>query len=282
QNSPFIGVERDLAGIPIIWVPPQMFNKDASADDKAALAAYKEIVTNLKRDEQEGMVFPNAYDSNGKRMYDVSLLSTGGNRQVNTDIIVDRYDRRMAMSVLADFLFIGHKNTGSFALIDNKTDIFVTAIASWLESISDVFNRFAIPKLWAMNGFPMDRLAKLVYGDIETPDLEKLGQYVSNLSGSGVNLFPNKKLENWLKRAAGMPVDTSIEEEGDEETEKPSDSNEGQTSSDGEPIHFHGYVVDDSGNGLTNSTSVGPDHVHKIFDGQVEESGKVPHTHVLK
>lgn len=276
-----IGIERDLAGIPIIWVPPQMFASDATPEEKQALAAYKEIVTNLKRDEQEGMVFPNAYDANGQRMYDISLLSTGGNRQVNTDIIVDRYDRRMAMSVLADFLFIGHKNTGSFALIDNKTDIFVTAIAAWLESVSEVFNRFAIPRLWRMNGWSLDRCPKLVYGDIETPDLEKLGSYVSNLAGSGVNLFPNQKLENWLKRAAGMPVDTSIEEEGDESIDRPSDSNEGQTSTSGEPTHIHHYIVDDSGNGLTNSTSSGPDHVHKILSGEVEVSGKIPHSHTL-
>lgn len=274
-----IGIERDLAGLPIIRVPPALFDK-SNPDGAAALAEYKDIVVNLKRDEQEGVILPNSYDSNGNRLYELELLSSGGARQVNTDVVIQRYDRRIAMTSLADFLFIGHQSTGSFALIDNKTDIFVTAIGSWLDSISDVFNRFAIPRLWRMNKWPLDRIPTLEHGDIESPDLTKLGTYISQLAGSGVNLFPNKKLENWLKRAGGLPVDETIDQEN-EDTPEPKNSNAGRTSTDGDPPHFHDFIVDDSGNGLTQSVSDGPDHVHSILDGVVKASGRISHTHRL-
>ena len=280
QRIEAIGIERDLAGLPIIRVPPNLFDPNASGEDKAALEEYKKIVTNLKRDEQEGVVFPNAYDHMGNRTYDIELLTTGGSRQINTDIIVQRYDRRIAMSTLADFLFVGHQSTGSFALIDNKTDLFVVAIGSYLDAIAEVFNRFAIPRLWRMNGWEIDRLPKWIPGDIEKPDLAKLGTYISQLAGSGVALFPDKNVEDYLKRAAGLPVKEEIEED-QLETPEPTESNRGTTSMDGNPPHNHNFVVDDSGNGLTNSTSDGAGHTHTILNGVVREAGNPPHSHTL-
>ena len=276
-----IGIERDLAGLPIIRVPPELFDPNASPEAKQALEDYKDIVVNLKRDEQEGVVLPNAYDHNGNRLYELELLTTGGTRQVNTDLIIQRYDRRIAMTSMADFLFIGQQSTGSFALIDNKTDMFVQAIGAWLDSVSEVFNRYAIPRLWRQNGWPLDRLPTLKHGDIESPDLAKLGTYISQLSGSGVNLFPDKKIENFLKRAAGLPVEETIDEEN-EGVPEPTESNQGQTSADGDPIHTHEFVVDSSGNGLTRSVSDGPNHVHTIIDGVVKPSGRISHTHSLR
>lgn len=276
-----IGIERDLAGLPVIRVPPQLFDSSAGEDASRAFEAYKNIVRNLKRDEQEGIILPSAFDQNGNRLYDIELLASGGSRQMNTEAIVQRYDRRIAMTALADFLFIGHQNTGSFALIDNKTDLFVTAIGSWLDAIAGVFNRVAIPRLWKMNGWKLERMPVLTHGDIESPDLGKLGTYVSQLAGSGVNLFPNKKLENWLKRQGGMPVDETIDEES-EEVGQVAEGNQGQTSQSGEPMHFHEYIVDDQGNGLTRATSAGPDHVHTILNGNVQQAGNIPHTHALR
>lgn len=54
----------------------------------------------------------------------LELLSSGGDRQFDTNKTIDRYDTRIAMTVMADFVLLGHQQTGSFALSDNKTHIF--------------------------------------------------------------------------------------------------------------------------------------------------------------
>ena len=62
-------------------------------------------------------------------------MSTGGRRQFDTNAIIERYDTRMAMTVLADFIFLGHQSVGSFALSSDKTELFSMAIGAYLDII---------------------------------------------------------------------------------------------------------------------------------------------------
>lgn len=200
-----IGIERDLAGLPVIYAPNKIMAESASDDEKAIFTAVKDIVRNIRRDEQEGIVMPGDRDDKGHRYYELELLSTGGTRQFDTDKIIQRYDQRIAMTVLSDFILIGHEKVGSFALSSNKTALFSTALGAWLNEISSVFNRFAIPRLFDVNGFDVEEYPTLEYGDIESPNLKELGEYISKLSGAGATLFPNSDLENALLGAANLP-----------------------------------------------------------------------------
>jgi hypothetical protein len=58
-----------------------------------------------------------------------------------------------------------------------------------------------------MNGWSTERIPSLVPGDIESVDLNELGEFITKLSGAGAPLFPNKNLENHLKKIAGLPVE---------------------------------------------------------------------------
>lgn len=208
-----IGVERDLAGLPMALVPSRIMHPNASATDKALRTEIEKIVRNVKRDEKEGLVFPSDRDpETGNPVYEFKLLSTGGRRQLDVDQIVKRYDSRIAMSALADFILLGHEKVGSFALSSSKTNIFGTAVGAWLDSIADTFNRKAIPPLFAVNDFRVGRLPMLAHGDIETVDLEELGKIITAASGAGASLFPDPEFENWMRRQMGAPEIS--EEEG--------------------------------------------------------------------
>ena len=206
ENIEGIGIERDLAGLPMALVPPEIMATDASAEEKAIFEQVKKIVTNVRRDEQEGIVFPMMHDEKGNLLYDFKLLSTGGSRQFKTTDIITRYDTRIAMTMLADFVMMGHDKVGSFSLADSKTGIFTTALDAWMQSIEDVFNRVAIPMLWRVNGFDLTRMPQLTHGDIETTDLDVLGQYITSLTGAGVDLT-GENVSNWLKSQGGIPLD---------------------------------------------------------------------------
>lgn len=201
-----IGIERDLAGLPIAFVPPELLSVNCNPEDKAMLEQLKKIVRNVRRDTQEGIIFPLIYDPDtNQKMYDFQLLSTGGQRQFDTSKIIERYSRQMAMTVLADFIMMGHEAVGSFSLADSKTTLFSVAIKSFLKEILDTFNRYAIPRLFKVNGLPTDQLPKLCTNDLETPDLVQLGEYISKLAGVGMSFFPDDDLENYLRRAANLP-----------------------------------------------------------------------------
>jgi hypothetical protein len=226
ENIEGIGIERDLAGLPVVFGPPELFSATASAADKALLALLQKIATSIKRDEQEGIVFPLVYDKHsGKPLYDIKLLSSGGRRQFDTDKVIQRYDQRILMTVLADFLLLGSKAVGSFALSSDKTDLFGVALGAWVDSIAEIVNRHAVPRLFRLNGRPTNKLPQLSHGDIESPDLTELGDYVQKISGTGVQLNP--KQQQWLlKQVKGMPVEeeTASQEQKDNPAEKTTDN----------------------------------------------------------
>ena len=207
QEIEAIGIERDLAGMPVALVPPQLLSNAATSDERAALEAIKQIVRNIKRDEQEGIVFPLAYDPETKQpAYDLKLLSTGGRRQFDTDAIIGRYDQRIAMTVLADFLLLGHEKVGSQALSVSKIELFIKSLDAYLSEISEVFNQYAIPRLMRLNGVSEELSPTLVYQTPKNIDLGAISQFITALAQAGAPLFPDENLENYLRDLGGLPT----------------------------------------------------------------------------
>lgn len=200
-----IGVERDLAGLPVCRVPGDLLASDASVGEKATLRDYQEMVTQIKRNNREGIVLPSNRDDKGNLLFDITLLSTGGSRSFNTSEIIDRYDRRIATAVLADFIFLGQAAVGSFALSSDKTALFATALGALVAQIAQPLNRVLLPQIMALNGINQDLTPEMQPGDIERPDLTQLGDFIQKLSGAGAPLFPDRALEDHLRRSAGLP-----------------------------------------------------------------------------
>ena len=195
QEIEGIGIERDLAGFPVLTSPEGV---DLWNDLKLYNTATK-FVSNIRRDAMEGMALPFGWK--------LELLTTGGKRQFDTSEIIKRYDTRIAMTVLADFLFLGHGNTGSWALSSDKTRLFSMAIGAYLDIITETFNRKAIPQLMELNkksfagigGYP-----KLVHGDIEVAEYDKIAPFLKDLIGVGV-LTPDESLEDFIRTTYSLP-----------------------------------------------------------------------------
>ena len=197
QEIEGIGIERDLAGLPVLEAPEGV---DIWSDEYAAeLAKAERIVRSVRRDEREGIVLGNGWK--------FSLTSTGGRRQFDTNQIIERYDTRMAMTVLADFVLLGHQAVGSFALSSDKTELFGVALGAFLDLICEVFNNQAIPRLIDINGEHFAGITDypiLTHGDIETQDLGQLGEFVSKMVGIGA-ITPDESMEDYLRLAADLP-----------------------------------------------------------------------------
>ena len=223
-----IGIERDLAGMPVAWVPPEVLRGD-SDEMKQALETYKEIVTNLKRDEQEGVVMPAVYDEHGNKLYDLTLLTSGGRRQFDTSAVVARYDQRIAMVVLADFILLGHEKIGTQALSVTKAQLFATALQAWVDSIAEVFNRHAIPRLLHLNPrFRVRQLPQLEPGEVEAIDMRELAEVIRQLTGAGV-IVPDDELEEYVRAQTRLPP----RQEGGE-PRRPARGGQGQSSENDE------------------------------------------------
>lgn len=199
-----VGIERDLAGLPVAYVPPQMLSSNANANMVSARNAIEELVRGIKRNENEGILFPLAYDEAGHEMYKLSLLTTGGARQFDTDKVISRYDNRIAMTVLADFILLGHENVGSFALGASKIDLFTSAISQIAREIAEVFNNYAIPRLLKLNGIRTDRMPEIAFGQLTHVDLSLLADFIQKVAGAGA-LVVDSGLDEHLRVLAGLP-----------------------------------------------------------------------------
>lgn len=208
ENIEAVGIERDLAGMPVAEVPPDLMDPNAPPVKKALLAEIEKLVTSIKRDQNEGIVFPRQLDEQGNELFVLKLLTTGGARQFDTAAIINRYDLRIAMVVLADFIMIGQQQVGSYALVNSKTNTFTMALESWLDMICSVINEHAIPRLMLLNGWNVDVRPKLTHGHIKDTDLTALSTFILNLTNAGMPLFPNPDLVKFILEEAGLPVPT--------------------------------------------------------------------------
>lgn len=173
-----IGIERDLAGIPKIGVPPQMLAADAPADQVAARTQWELIGKNLRNDEQAFVLYPLAYDENGNKRTDIELMTTAGSRLFDTDKIIARYEQRILLNLLADFLLLGHEGQGSRALVDPRLNMFALAAQAYLRASAGVINARAIPQLCTLNRIPLELAPRLVPGKIRMSNLIDFGKFV--------------------------------------------------------------------------------------------------------
>lgn len=201
-----VGIERDLAGLPVAYIPGRLLSQGADAGDRLMAERFKQLLKSVKRDNHEGLLLPSDRDKSGNLLFDFKLLSAGGSRQFDTTKVVDRYNRAIATTVLADFIFLGQGSTGSFALSSNKTEVFATAIGAFLNNIADTLNRHFLPRLWRLNGFDHQFMPMMVPGDLEKPDLGELSTFIQQMSTAGAQMFPDRELENHLREAAGLPL----------------------------------------------------------------------------
>ncbi len=197
QRIEAIGHERDLAGIPVIEAVKSAYDSYG--------AILKRILTQIKRDEQEGVLLPQSYDDNGNPAVKLSLLSAAGSRQLDIDKTIMRYQRLVAITVMADFVMMGHEKVGSLALASSKTSMFALAVGAILDQIASEINDREIPRLLRYNGMSTEDAPRLIPGDIETPDPKELAAYITAMAGAGVLSTPDDDLENHLRAVMGMP-----------------------------------------------------------------------------
>jgi hypothetical protein len=214
-----IGVERDLAGLPMATVPESMLGTGATDADRVTIANIRRTVRLVRRNETDGLLWPSSFDANGNNRYGFALLTSGGTRQFDTDKIISRYDQRIAMTTLADFIILGHEGVGGgigVNLAGTKVDLFTAGLEAWVDSIAAQFNDRAIPTLCRLNGITERALCPtLTHGEVKAIDLETLGKFLTDVSGAGAILFPDERLTAELMRRADLPApDAAAVDEG--------------------------------------------------------------------
>lgn len=209
-----IGIERDLAGLPVLETPEELDLWDDSDAEMIKLRNLAEtLVSSVRRDSQEGLILPAGWT--------ISLLSSGSSRAINVTEVIERYDNRIAITMLSDIVLIGNgSRAGSFAMADVKQSILSNALQTQLMNIADIFNKHAVPKLFALNNWNLPELPKIVPGQISTPSLKEIALMLRSMQ---LDVAGDIELNNYLRTLMSMPTTDAVPSEEVQSTEAFSD-----------------------------------------------------------
>ena len=185
-----IGIERDLNGFPVIVLPEGADTADNSTSD---YGKAREVVRNVRNDEQAGLTLPFGWD--------FKLVASSGTKNFDTDKVIRRYENRMLMSVLSQFLMLGSDGVGSLALSKDHTDLFNMSVNSISDIIAETFTKYAIPRLLKLNGYDSEgiTLSHTLAGDV---DVTMLADALQKIGGM---VTWDAQDELWLRQVMGLP-----------------------------------------------------------------------------
>jgi hypothetical protein len=229
-----IAVERELNGLPVMYMPQEIIIQAAAGNSDAIAArdSYIKLVRDVKFNEQGGALIPSDrfLDLDGNptayKKYEFTLLTSGGTRAVDTDTTIKRYQKDILRTIALQFLYM---EGGSRARSENESDLFLTAINGWNEALAAIYNKQLISKIGKINGWATDMLPKIVATDIKPVDVDQLTTGLKDLAAAGAPLFPNIELLNEVLAVLGL---SEIEEGSEFDFTPLKDETNGEMSDD--------------------------------------------------
>lgn len=197
QEIEAIGIERNLAGLPMIRPPMGADMAEGSTDRDEA----EKIVRNVRNDEQGGIVLPTPLGDGDHLRWHFELVSSGGlSKTIDTNMVVSRYEKRILMSALSQFLMLGMDNIGALATFEGATDFHAMLLNSVADIIAETFSKFAIPRLLRLNGVDPAGygIRHSPAGDLDLPAfadiLQKAGSFITWTTEDEIDLRARLRL----------------------------------------------------------------------------------------
>lgn len=197
-----IGIERNLAGIPVLQPPEDYPLFDKENDESVRMLTWaNELVNKLRQDKQHGVVLPGGWE--------LKLMSSEGSGKLDTtDTVIRRHETRMAMAMLSDLVLMGGDRTGSFALAETKQGLFTASIQAMLNGVCATLNTKAIPKLFAVNNWTLEKLPKIVADGLKDTNVKEVALILRSVNA---NFAKNEKLFGYVLDLIQAPQLTTEE-----------------------------------------------------------------------
>ena len=194
QQTEAIGIERDLAGLPVMTLPENADTNDISDPATDAGRAWQ-IVSNVRRDEMAGLVLPFGWQFN--------LVSAAGSGRVDTDTVINRYNKQILMAGLSQFLALGMENIGALATFQGGSDFFTLTLNAVADVIAETFTTFAVRRLLELNGYDPHGV-RLEHGPVGDVQPAAIADALSKLVAAGA-LTLTAADEVWLRGLFRLP-----------------------------------------------------------------------------
>jgi uncharacterized protein DUF935 len=213
-----VAFERQGLGVPYIKMP-EGYTADDEKNAKVALS-------NLRASEDAYMVLPPDYE--------FAFADMGSKSTRDPKDSIEHHNKEILQSVLAQFLELGaaKSSSGSRALSQDHSDLFLKAMEAIANTVRDVFTKDCIKELIDLNFDDVKVYPVMDYSGITKVDVAALGTALGQLATAGFIDATNDD-QQWVRAALGMPPRTQeqideadADDESSEELEVTSDVNE--------------------------------------------------------
>lgn len=222
EASEALSIDRDLGGLPVMKAPDGF---DFTAADSSSanydpnVAATLEwainLVSSVRRDQQQGIVIPNGWEFS---------ITRGENRaSVPTSDIIARYNTEMATGILANFLSLGAFATTNNANTGVHVANFLGACEAYANAIADTFQQQIIVPICNYNRlteYPTFALSVKSYNT-----LRDLATFLSSLVDKGV-IHATEAIERVVLELANLPYDEAEIDELEANAQESTDDND--------------------------------------------------------
>lgn len=209
------GVVQEVNSLKVLYIPAKYMAEDATEEDKEAYRQFQTALNKMHYGESSGIILPLLTDERGNRFFDLDVKSTSGSSNFDIDAIIKRYTLECLTSLFADILSLGQSGGGSFSLAESKMSVIETVVKSRLNEIRDQINHQLIRQIFHYNGWDMEVLPYLDYGEIDKVRLDEFSKFVQRIKATGM-LPRHKDVVNKILRVGGfsyqVPEDISEEE----------------------------------------------------------------------
>jgi len=243
-----LGVAKDLNGIPVLSLPPQVLAADGDQEQRLY---FENAIRNLQVGEQMGIILPSLYDEQGKPLYDIKLLSSDGKKNFDLNKIKEYYRGLIFISLFADILLQGVGTTGSFALGAIKNSLSGAYAERLISNIAEVIQNDLIRQTYEINLWSTERMGKLDFDGLDNTDIESLSKYLQRVASVGL-LEKDRAVLNAVRQGIGIdPLPEDLPPQQDLLTPETSRASDGMVSpGDGTATNVSGQ--DTSSNNLEN------------------------------
>lgn len=195
QEYLLVGIQKDLAGTPVLRVPVDLFEKakEANSDAAATLAQLQEHMANLHAGDQTFMILPSdAFNDagSGALQYDVDFKGISGTGK-NFDLVsIIEQKKKAIYNVLgASHLITGENGGGSLNMLEGQVGIQAHYSNRDNMIVDDMMNKTVIPFILMLNGMNDEKtkdIPQYCHGDVQPLSVDEVSKALQRTGAVGL------------------------------------------------------------------------------------------------
>lgn len=192
QDLTLVGVQKDLAGMPVLGAPSDLLSKaaeDPNSTEAQMVEQLKNNLANLHAGDQAFSIIPtDTHNENGsgQKQFELKFLGIeGGSKAFDVVELVEQRKRSIFSVFSCQNMISGENGGGSYNLLEGQTSIQAHAVELDNMVIDDMINRQVLRKLLLLNGNkPTNESDIPVWksGDVQELSMDEYGKYVNRVA----------------------------------------------------------------------------------------------------